>query len=212
MKLNVRVKALAGAMVLAGTMAGCSKEVNCEIKENHMHMYKNDRGYVTYYDSEYENLHGFKRYDDYVYGSTDKKDQFAFEKELVKIDDNIDLIKEHQSSDGDYTLYQYYWWTGKFYEYSWTEDKNHFSLTGNEKHLHHMYQACDIEKNIDGDFVLVYSDLVDDLNLVKDEYPYITSNYVVVIDKDTNERYEREDGSIHEHLGQEKELSKVYQK
>ena len=205
--LKRKINALLGTFIIAGTMSGC--RVKCDIEKEHRHLYKNSSGYTAYVDSEENMIYGFTRYDDYIDGAENPVDDYAFKHELLRIDDNIDLINNKQDSDCDYTLYQWYLWTGKYFTYGWTENENSQSLTGIKRNIHHMYKAYKIIEK-DGEYEIISSDLVDDLNLIKDEYPYIEVEFVHLINMENGKDLGTEGVDISSYLSHNDE--KTYKK
>ena len=155
--LNRKISALVGTFIIAGTMSGC--RAKCDIEGEHSHLYKTSSGYSAYVDSEEDFLYGFTRYDDYK-DDVDPIDDYAFHKELLRIDDNQEIIDEKISNDSDYYI-------------------SHL-LSRNVDLIHHMYKAYKVVE-VDGKYEIIPSELVDDLNSIKDEYPYIEVNFTHLI-------------------------------
>lgn len=228
------LKGVALALVLATPLmlTGCGKKADCNIKPNHAHLYQSKTGYVRYIDKEYLKYEGYERHDDYVIieGYEDLY-KFLNKKDLLSISDNLDLIKQTQDSNHDYTEYRYKYTymqpiahtrkvgktTTTYFtyipstRYSWTSDPNHSRLTGETRVCHHMYVAYKIEKNEKGKYVLVESPKVDDLTAIMDEYPYIKKKYTVIVTKD-GEVADYEDGKEEDLSESEKQRAEEYDK
>ena len=84
--------------------------------------------------------------------------------------------------------------------HSWTTDKNHSSLTGEQRRCHYVYQAYKVEKNEKGKYVLVPSEYVDSLDELNGEYPYIKTTFYKVIDAEYGTDLDYEDGPEDEHM------------
>lgn len=223
LKLNLKkLVALKGvALVLVLTtattsLAGCSKKSDCSIDTYHAHKYVDDEGYVRYIDKEYISYEGYDWTDEYVELSENEKDLYKFfdKKNLLKIDDNLDVILSQQEKNCDYIEYRYSYTymmpiphvmrSGKtsitYFTYiptthhSWTTDPNHSRLTGEQRVCHHVYTAYKVEKDENGDYVLIPSSEVDDITTVMDEYPYIKKDYCKVINLEDGEVLDYEDG------------------
>lgn len=223
LKLNLKkLVALKGvALVLVLTtattsLAGCSKKSDCSIDTYHAHKYVDDEGYVIYIDKEYISYEGYDWTDEYVELSENEKDLYKFfdKKNLLKIDDNLDVILSQQEKNCDYIEYRYSYTymmpiphvmrSGKtsitYFTYiptthhSWTTDPNHSRLTGEQRVCHHVYTAYKVEKDESGDYVLIPSSEVDDITTVMDEYPYIKKDYCKVINLEDGEVLDYEDG------------------
>lgn len=223
LKLNLKkLVALKGvALVLVLTtattsLAGCSKKSDCSIDTYHAHKYVDDEGYVRYIDKEYISYEGYDWTDEYVELSENEKDLYKFfdKKNLLKIDDNLDVILSQQEKNCDYIEYRYSYTymmpiphvmrSGKtsitYFTYiptthhSWTTDPNHSRLTGEQRVCHHVYTAYKVEKDENGDYVLIPSSEVDDITIVMDEYPYIKKDYCKVINLEDGEVLDYEDG------------------
>lgn len=88
------------------------------------------------------------------------------------------------------TTYTYIPSTG----YSWTTDKNHSRLTGEQRKCHYVYKAYKIEKNEKGKYVLIPSSDVDSFDELNGEYPYIKTKFYKVIDAEYGTELDYEDG------------------
>lgn len=190
--------------LLVGGLTGCGKKAECDIRGNHAHLYTNDAGYVRYIDKEYLSYEGYTRSDEYIPIDQSEVDLYKFldKKDLMKLDDNIDLVHTIQNSNQDYIEYRYkYFWlmpiphyvsngksTSVFFTYipmpaySWTSDPNHGMLTGEQRRCHYVYQACKVEKDEEGNYVVLTSSYVDNLDELNGEYPYIHKVFAKVVD------------------------------
>ncbi|MBP3634841.1 MAG: hypothetical protein J6J17_00060 [Bacilli bacterium] len=220
-----RLKYAALSLALVTSLTGCGKKADCEIKEDHAHLYTNDEGYCRYImDKEYLKYEGYERNDDYILITEDEKSLYKFfdKNNLLLIEDNIDTILQNQAENKDYIEYRYsyiynqpipnYMLIGKetylYYTYitttmySWTRDANHANLTGEQRKCHYVYTAYKIEKDENGKFVLIPSEPVDDIRKVMEEYPYIKEKYYKIVDLENGYDLDYEEGP-------EEELEKI---
>lgn len=222
----LRSKALLLSMLASvGLLSGCTKSADCDIEDNHTHVYVNSEGYKRNINSEKLRIDGYDRTNEYnLYYDEDLTD-FITKKDLLTIDDNINLINQYQSQNNDFIEYRYRYTmrvpiihrVGKVSyvsyiistHYSWTSDPNHSGLTGETRYCHPMYQAYKIEKDEKGKFVLIPSELVDDLNDIKGYYPYIKRNYCVVVNSDNMQAIDYEDGQFEDYEEVKEENSKL---
>ena len=226
------LKGVAFALVLVSPLAltGCGKEAECLVEESHAHMYRSNLGYVRYIEDEHLRYDGYDRYDDYI-RIDGKEDLYKFikKKDLLKIEDNLDLILSKQAEDEDYIEYRYKYTymqpiphtrkvgktTTTYYtyiprtRYSWTSDPNHSRLTGETRLCHHMYVAYKVEKNDKGKYVLIPSDKVEDLTTIMDEYLYIKKDFTVIVTSDGKEA-DYEDGKEEDMSDDEKQRAEEY--
>lgn len=224
-KINVNWKELIERrglpLVLAATMsvslAGCGKKAECDIPEDHAHLYVSEEGFSRYLEKEYLEYEGYTRCDDYISINKDDEEflKFLDKKDLIKIDDNIATIDKIESNNHDYIEYRYaytylmpiphYHSTGKTsyvtYTYmpvthhSWTTNANHSRLTGEQRRCHHVYQACNVVRDEKGKFVIVPSDYVDSISDLNGEYAYIKEKFCKVIDAEHGYDLDYEDGA-----------------
>lgn len=214
LKFNKRLAAL--ALLVSLGVTGCAKKSNCDVKEYHLHRYEKE-GVVRYIDSEKLTFEGYNWTDVIEY--TDKEDkklhEFETKKDLLRIEDNVDYIKEQQEKHEDYIEYRYAYTyllpiphiisTGKstitFFtyipttHYSWTADPNHPRLTGEERLCHYVYNGYKIEKDEHGKYVLIPSEDVEDVLTVKDEFPYMKEKFYKVVQLPSNQEVDYEDGA-----------------
>lgn len=104
---------------------------------------------------------------------------------LFKISDNIDAINKIVSKLKPIVMYEYYEKKGDFPVIYWTNDKENKDLTGNVRIYYPMFYAYKLEEDILMNRCKK-SILVQDLNIIKDEYPYIKNNFYAYISKDIN--------------------------
>ena len=198
------LKGVALSLVLVSpfTLNGCSETAECNVDSNHAHMYKNDSGYVRYIEDERLRYDGYDRNNNYI-SIEGKEDLYDFltKKDLMRIDDNLEVIKKAQEKQIEYIEYRYKYTymqpipytkkvgnisTTQFHyipvtRYSWTNDPNHSRLTGETRTCHYTYVAYKVEKNEKGKYVLIPSEHVDDLTTVMDKYPYIKQNDSTIV-------------------------------
>lgn len=204
------------ATTMSVSLSGCGKKAECDIQGDHAHLYTNETGYVRYIDKEYLSYEGYERSDEYVPISADEVDLYKFEdkRNLLKIEENAEVIEMVQNQNQDYIEYRYaytylmpiphYVSTGKtrtvFFtyipttHYSWTIDANHSRLTGEQRRCHHVYQACNVVKDEKGKYVIVPSEYVDNLFDLNGEYTYIMEKFCKVVDAEYGYDLDYEDG------------------
>ena len=115
MKLNLEkmIKLRGLPIVLAATvmaigLTGCGKKAECNIEGSHAHLYTNEQNFIRYIDKEYLSYEGYERQDDYIALSKEEAELRKFEdkKDLLRIDENIDVIKALQEQNKDYIEYR----------------------------------------------------------------------------------------------------------
>ncbi len=199
---------------MATSLAGCGKKAECNIAEQHAHMYTNDVGYVRYIEDEHLRYNRYERSDEYVSieGQEELYD-FLTRKGLMRVDDNIDVVRAIQNTQEDYTEYRYRYTylqpvphvvsngktTTTFFtfipitHYSWTDNPEHSGLTGETRLCRYIYEAYKVEIDEKGRCVLIPSPQVDDLTSVMDEYPYMKEKFYKVVNVH-GEEVDYEDG------------------
>lgn len=236
LKLNLKKLFMMGglSLVLVSTSA-CGKKADCNIDTYHAHKYVNDKDYVRYIDKEYLNYEGYERQEDYINLDKDDKDLYKFydKRNILKIEDNEDIIRNIQEENQDYIEYRYAYTylmpvpivhsTGKTTyvtymfvpttHYSWTRDENHSRLTGETRLCHYEYISYKIEIDENGKYVLIPGSEKQDIISTKDEYPYILEKFykVVNLSDGCEVDYEDMENDSPEHI-QEDEDEKVLTK
>lgn len=227
---SVRGIALVLALSSTISLAGCGKKVECDISENHAHKYTNEDGYIRYINEEYLSYEGYSRNEEYItIGDETALYDFIDKKNLLRIQDNLDLITTTQENNKDYMEYRYKYifmqpiphtmrvgkTTTTYFtyipspRYSWTTNPNRSGLTGEERLCHYVYQGYKIEKDEKGKYVLIPSKYVDDLTTIMDEYPYTTKKYYTVVNVDGKE-VDYEDGKEEDLTEEEKARIEEY--
>lgn len=196
------------ATVLATSLTGCGKKAECNVEGNHAHLYTNEEGYEAYYNKEYLTYDGYERQEEYV-TLTDEElalCKFLDKKDLIKLEDNLDVILAQQEKNQDYVEYRYsyrktirrkigkVWTHRRVTRYSWTSDPNHSGLTGETRLCHYVYQACNVYKDENGKYVVIPSEEVDDIRDLVGEYTYVRKVYYKVINLENNLELDYEDG------------------
>ena len=229
--MDIRKLALALALVTPLTLSGCSKKADCNISVPHAHKYVNEMGFERYINRENIRYDGYDRCEEYrvIEGEEDLY-KFLTKKDLLRIDDNLELINSIQESQDDYIEYRYSYThlqpiphtrkvgktTTTYFtyiprtRYSWTSDPNHSRLTGETRLCHYVYVAYKIEKNEKGKYVLIPSEQVDDIREVMDEYPYISKKYIKVVNIN-GEEVDYEDGKEEELTEEEQNRIEEYE-
>lgn len=230
-KLNaLRGVTFALVLSLPLSLTGCGEKADCNINGSHAHMYRSNIGFTKYIEDEHLKHEGYDRYDDYINieGQEDLYD-FLKKKDLMKIDDNLEVIKSTQDSLEDYTEYRYtytymqpvphttkigktttvYYTYIPMIRYSWTKDPNHSRLTGETRLCHYVYVAYKVEKNDKGKYVLIPSPYTDDVTTIKDEYSYIKKNFYKIVNEYGKE-VDYEDGQEEDMSEEEKQRAQDY--
>lgn len=183
------------------SLSSCSKNVDCNVKEEHAHLYTSDDGKLDkYIISEKESKNGLKRNDTYIEidDKVEKLINFENTHGLYRISINNKKIKEIENNCKNFTEYEYkhryctYVHTGKttipvwHTSYNYTADKNHSNLTGNTRLAHHMFRGYKIEKNEKGKYVVIKSKLYDKIDDIPKEYIYVKNDVFELVYKEIN--------------------------
>lgn len=200
-KSGIKLLAIASSMVVISlSVSGCVKSVPCDIDELHAHKYVNKNSSVCkYVVSEKEYLYDFYRTDEYIPVTKEEEKllEYMSNNNLYKISENENIINDVTKTHNDFLEYEYEYESDDTIiitspigdmiyttiipdtstKYSWTTDENHEDLTGNTRIGHYQYCAYNISKNSKGQFVIIESGYVDDLNEIKNEYPYINDSF-----------------------------------
>lgn len=206
LKIFGAVTAVIGVPIVLTSLVINIGRAKCEVKGYHSHKYINTKNkIVRYIDSEWKNIQGYERKENYVEIDESQKDLMKFEKDnkLAKIEDNLELIQEKINSNKDFIEFRYKYYhryrVRKRYHtstrYTWSENPPVNTETGEERLCHNVYQGYKIEKNEKGKYVLIPSGYVDNLLDIKDEYPYIKENFNIVIDASTGKKVSYENGA-----------------
>ena len=232
-KINLNKKTLAlflAATMIPSTLTGCGKKAECNISESHAHSYTNEEGYVRYLNREHLKYEGYLRSDDFInIEGQEELYKFLEKKDLIRIDDNLELITNIQEQNIDYMEYRYRYTymqpiphtrkvgkvTSTYFtyipvtRYSWTTNSNRSGLTGETRICHHVYTAYKIEKNEKGKYVLIPSEDVEDLTTVMEEFPFIKEKYTKIVTLDGKEA-DYEDGQEENLTDEEKQRIEEY--
>lgn len=211
-------------------LTGCGQKADCNISESHAHLYTNEQGYIRYIDKEYLKYENYDRCDESIsIEGQEKLYKFLDKKDLMKIEDNLELLVSEQEKNCDYVEYRYKYTymqpiphtmsTGKstityftyvpHTRYSWTANPNKTNLTGETRVCHYVYNAYKIEVDEDGKYVLIPSEDVEDLRVVMDEYPYIKQNFSKLVNLD-GEVLDYEDGKEEDLTEEERKRAQEY--
>lgn len=203
------VAASIGGVLVNAT--GIFDKADCDVVEEHAHLYTNEEGFNRYIISEYMNVDGYLHQDEYIKLDEDEFDFYSFisKKDLISIKDNIHVILAIQNNNQDYLEYEYTYkkrvtrnngktsyrtWRRKT---DWTANPDNveneiygtwkdLSFTGDTRLVHYVYQTYKIELNEKGKYVLVEGPVVDDVRECLDEYPYIKRNFYRTVYLDPN--------------------------
>ena len=181
-------------------VSGCVKNIKCDVKDEHMHVYTSEMGIDRYAKGEKEYLgDGNKRYyrtEDYVSIDNNNKDEYNLisNNNLVSILDNKDILFELSNSLRDYYQFEYYTYEDSEYttttyrlgnqyqevhrkktkKYNWTTDPNHSNLTGKYTVNTHVFYGYNIVRNSNGKYELQKSGPVDSIELlIEMGYKYV---------------------------------------
>lgn len=211
---------LLALIIAANTLTGCSEKAECNITEDHAHLYINETGFERYIEDERINYQGYKRQEKYIV--IDEKDKklykFLKDNKLLRIEDNLDIIDSIKETQNDYYEYRYEYpfmmpiphtiYNGKtisiYYTYiptthhSWTKDVNRGDLTGEIRVCHYVYYGYKIIEKENGTYDVEKSEYVDDIRDIMDEYPYIKAKYFEIVDGETKNILDYEDGQEQE--------------
>ena len=195
-------------LTLSTSFSGCVKNVDCDVDVLHAHKYVHKTSsFCKYVSSEKEYLYDFYRTDDYVAVDKEKKEflDYLNDHNLYNILENEEVISKFTKAQDDFLEYEYEYEAddsmvivstiddmitttvipGTVTKKAWTTDRNHEDLTGNIRMGHYLYQAYKISKNEKGKYVETKSKYVDNLDEIRENYPYIKSDfYTIVYDTD----------------------------
>lgn len=171
---------------------GCDKVTPCNETELHVHKYVDEDGFVRYLASESGKYRGFKKTDEVII-ITEEKDlelyKYLAKEGLLRVEDNLDLIKQMEDKNKDYLMYQYkkrvVGYKGRVnIQYKWTTNQDHPHLTGKERIMHYVCDAYSIEQKENGKFKKNKVEDVENIESVMDEYPYIKKDFYKAIIKE----------------------------
>ena len=206
-----KILAVLGMGCILMTTSGCSKKAECNIETYHAHRYVNDKKMVRYIDQEYVSYEGYTREDEYIaLDEADKKlYRYLDDRNLLRIDDNIELIQADQAENQNFMEYRYSYSSVIFLpiragktsivvpfrrtRYNWTRDENHENLTGETRLCGYYYTSYKIEVDEYGKYVLIPCQDHEDIISHKDEFPYIKEDYYQVIDITNSQEASYED-------------------
>lgn len=236
LNLNKSIALRGVSLLLAGSLmscslAGCSKKVDCDIDIKHAHAYLSSEGFIKYLEKENETYYGYTRTDDYIDDYDANLLKFLNKNDLLKIDDNKDIIDNIMSTQDDYIEYRYrynymmpiphtisngkttttYFTYMPMVGYSWTSNKNHGRLTGEQRRCHYTYIAYKVEKDAKGKYVLIPSEYVDSLDELDGKYPYIKEKFYKVVDTEHGYDLDYEDGPEEDYIEAEEQSYNITQ-
>jgi len=189
------------AMLMMVSLSSCgSSEENCEIKEEHAHMYVTESGlkkpficeeYRIGYDFKGFSFSGAYKTEEYITLSLDNKDEITnMPSRLFRISDNLEYIINLESQFQDYYEYKYtYSYSqmvstsryGKVYAprhiEDWGDDPAQLGATGESRLCHHVYRGYKIIIDDKGEIEVIESPWVDSYKDLDPEYMYITNDY-----------------------------------
>ena len=230
-KVKINWKKVLGVIGLSATLmtlSSCGKKAECNVSSYHLHRYENPKGYVRYIDQEWMDYEGYERQEEYIEVDENQKalQRYLDDRNLLKIEDNINTIQEQQKNNKDFIEYRYsytylmpiphitrvgkvtttYFTYMPTRHYSWTTDPNHSRLTGEQRLCHYVYTSYKIEKDEYGKYVLIPAPEGSDIIESRNEYPYIKENYYTIVNSDGNElNYEDMETDNKEHIREDDE-------
>lgn len=196
------IAGLLGAATVFTTSA-CASEVECNIDKTHSHIYVTEDGYERQIKSEMEYVEDFNRTDDYNYITEEEVQKLrkTYSYDLIRIDENLDKLLELESTLYDYKQYEYKYTTrspriiGPMITYStmthkdYTNDKEHYNLTGNERIVTHKFVGYKIIQDEEGNLDVIKSEPMNSIEeLINLGYEYIIYHELyLAYDRETNE-------------------------
>lgn len=195
------------------TSSGCTKNIDCNIEENHAHYYVSEEsGLSRPIDSEKERTKKLNRTEDYVIIDENDEDLLKFinKNNLFYISNNIDAINNIVSSNHDYIEYRYKYLRMQkvgnsnvpITSYSWTNNPNRGGCTGETRLCHYVYHGYKIVKNEKGKYELVKSDNVDNIFDLGNDY-FIKGNDFIDIVYSYNQDKELDNSTENEEYTEE---------
>lgn len=195
MAKDYKRKAISSALLLSILLTGCGEKSECNIPTQHVHRYvkeiTDDIDIERYIESEYLNMSGYNRCDDYIEITKTDEDFYNLleRNSLFTGEDNWDYLYYKMSHLHDYLKFYYEYDTIEtrtttdsegnvktetytVHHDGWTENPNNPDNTGRTRLFHHKYFGYRIVRK-NGRFTLEKSPLVDDIREIIDEYPYI---------------------------------------
>lgn len=216
-------KIIASGLIITNLLSfsGCSKTIPCDLQGEHAHYYISDENFGRYIVSEKSSTSGLNRTENYTFIDSEEEKLLNFinKNDLFEINANKDTITNITSTQSDHKEYRYKFvystlvpvlhFNGKntYYTYistpttgySWTSDPNHSNLTGEERVCHYLYYGYKIIKNEQGEYDLIKSNPVDNINDLPENYKYIQKTFYKVVNLYNKEEVlNYEDGQIEE--------------
>lgn len=196
------------------TMSSCAKTVQCDVEGKHSHTYVTEDGYEKEVESEKEKIGTFYRTKEYkeITDQEGKELKKSNKSKLIRIDDNIEKLSELESSVYDYMQYKYSETVMQYYyeidgngkgktsyryvtEYHYTNDSEHFGLTGDTRVVTHMFIGYKVTTNEQGKVTIIKSEPMKSIEeLIDAGYTHVKYGKIYYgLNKDTNELIEYED-------------------
>lgn len=180
---------LAGTTVFA--LAGCNKKMKCDVEGSHAHRYVTAWGYSGYANSEYEDLYdGCLKWTDTTTDEVSAEEDFMTKHGNVKIEDNLEQLREDVKDNLPYVEYEYKYISrggvslgGKGFmptqetSYRYSTDPDILGATGIARDVKYKYEASRVITDEDGELDVEYNSLVDNLEDIKNDYPYFNVRY-----------------------------------
>lgn len=192
MKRNKLISILTLTTILS-VFSGCGKKVECNINEEHAHIYVNEEGYVRDIESEREQIGDFRRTEDYspITETDSKKLSYAFERDLLPIESNIEKLTELESKVYDYTEYEYeetyfspiyindIMYVNYITESKYSKDPGVGNKTGNERTVSHKFIGYNVIIDEKETPRLIKSEPMDSIeDLINNGYTYVSENKI----------------------------------
>lgn len=155
------------SLLVMSLVTGCGHQEKCTLDYEHAHEYINDEGLRTYRISERDQIEKYQKTDTTIPLT---EELLAIDKYcLARISDNLERLEAVRLANPDYKEYR---WENGFGEVSYFTEPNEFTSENNYRMNHTMYKACRIGKDLKGKTKIYYSEPVDNLEDIMDEYPF----------------------------------------
>lgn len=224
-KLNIKNVVISGFLVASLSLSGCSMNTECDITEEHAHIYTNSKSFDRYIVSEKEQYKNLEKTDSFMITHKNIKKLLEFEQEnkLFKIYLNEEKINEILKEHNPYTEYRYkytylisiphvrkigsttiinYTYIPKT-GYSWTRETEGYNYTGETRDVKYVYHAYKVEEDENGNFSLIKSEDVENFKDLPGDFTYIKEDFYKAVNKETKKELDYEDGQIEKRQDEE---------
>ena len=217
-KLNIKNIVISGLLVASLSLSGCASNENCDITEEHAHIYKSTKSFDRYIISEKEHINNFEKTESYMITTEPVKELLKFEQEnkLFKIYLNEEKINEIIKTQEPYTEYRYkysyflpiphvrkignattinYTYIPKT-GYSWTRETEGYDYTGETRTVKYLYHAYKVAHDENKNPVLIRSKDVENFEDLPGDFTYIKKDFYKVVNGETKKQLDYEEGQI----------------